>query len=129
MAIRQEDLHGLVLLRDSLASDGGFLLAHILKLLLGLDGRHRVVLVAVRQTMVHYGTVFRKLGLNVSALAAAGRVVLLDALRPSRGHPEQLLDLRILHKAIADACAVKTTSLEPPSPVCLLFDDLTVSLV
>ena len=123
MSISREDLHGLILQRDSLDADGFFLLAHILKLLLGLDGLHNVVIVATKHTMSHYGVVFRKLGLNVAALAAAGRVVLLDALRPDKGHPEQLMDLRILQSAILDSCAKASAS---GAPVCVLFDDLTV---
>jgi hypothetical protein len=123
MPITRADLHGLILQRDSLDADGFFLLAHILKLLLGLDGQHSVVLVASKHTMPHYGIVFRKLGLNVAALAGAGRVVLLDALRPDKSHPQQLMNLRILHSAIIDSCAKVSAS---GAPVCVLFDDLTV---
>jgi hypothetical protein len=107
-----------------LDADGFFLLAHILKLLLGLDGQHNVILVATKHTMTHYGIVFRKLGLNVAALAGAGRVVLLDALRPDKSQPQQLMNLKILQSAILDSCAKASAS---GAPVCVLFDDLTVS--
>jgi len=123
MSITRADLHGLILQRDSLDADGFFLLAHILKLLLGLDGQHNVILVATKHTMTHYGIVFRKLGLNVAALAGAGRVVLLDALRPDKSQPQQMMDLKILHSAILDSCAKAAAS---GAPVCVLFDDLTV---
>lgn len=124
MSIAREDLHGLLLIRDSLDADGGFLLGHILKLLLGLDGRHFVLLVALKHTPAHYTLVFRKLGLNATSLAASGRVVLIDALRPVRGQPEELLELRMLHRAIGEASAKVASS---GAPVAIIFDDLTVS--
>ncbi|KAG7674678.1 hypothetical protein Ndes2437B_g01123 [Nannochloris sp. 'desiccata'] len=71
--------------------------------------------------MAHYGFVFRKLGLNVAALAGAGRVVLLDALRPDKSQPQQLMNLRLLQSAIFDSCAKAAAS---GAPVCVLFDDL-----
>ena len=125
MAICREDLHGLLLIRDSLDADAGFLIGHLLKLLLGLDGIHSLVLITSKHTPSHYSVVFRKLGLNAASLAASGRVVVIDALRPVRDQPEELLDLRILQTAIREAFS-KASAISG-APVAVVFDDLTVS--
>jgi KaiC/GvpD/RAD55 family RecA-like ATPase len=126
MALSADDLHGLLLIKDVVDSDAGFLVAHLLKLMLGLEGRHAVVLVACKHTMPHYAAVMRKLGVNLGAAAAAGRLVALDALRPSRDRPHQLMDLKVLFGAIEGACA-EAAAAAGGAPVALVFDDLTVS--
>lgn len=125
MALTAEDLHGLLLIKDAVDSDAGFLVSHLLKLMLGLEGRHAIVLVACKHTMPHYATVMRKLGVNLGGAAAAGRLVALDALRPSRDRPQQLMDLQVLFGAIEGACAEAATA-AGGAPVALVFDDLTV---
>lgn len=127
MAITAEDLHGLLVIKDAVDCDAGFLVAHLLKLMLGLEGRHAVVLVACRHTLPHYVTVMRKLGVNLGAAAAAGRVVALDALRPARDCPHQRMDLRVLGGAIEGACA-EAAAAAGGAPVALVFDDLTVRI-
>lgn len=124
MAIVAEDLHGVLLIRDCLGADGAFVLAHILKLALGLDGHHAVVLVAARHTAPHYAQVLRKEGVSMAKAVEGGRLAVVDALRPPPGQAAQPTSLRALHTRIYRA----TGMLQSGWPLLLAIDDLTVSL-
>lgn len=127
MAITAEDLHGLVLVRDCLDADGAFMLVHLLKLALGLDGQHNVLLVACRHTAVHYAHVLRKSGLAMASLVEAGRLAVVDSLRPPPPVQAgaQLTSLQALHRRIARAAAALQSGGQ--RPLLLALDDLTVS--
>jgi len=118
------DLHGLLLVRDALDADGAVVVAHLLKLLLGIDGKYNVVLVSSRHTSTHYSSVMRKLSLNVNALAQAGRFVLLDALGCSSQAPDQMVNLKIISDALHAALLANSKT---ERPLCIIFDDLSVS--
>jgi len=123
MNLDRSDLHGLLLVRDGLDADGGFIIAHLLKLLLGLDGEHNVIMVACKHTSSHYASVMRKMGLNVGLLAQAERFVLLDSLRGLAHHPSKFVDLKALQTTLESASWGKG---EGGPPVCIIFDDLMV---
>lgn len=121
MSIDRTDFKGLLVVRDELNADGALLIAHALKLLLGIDGEHAVLLVAAKHTSTQYASVFRKLSLNASSLAASGRLVVLDALSSAK---HQLVSLQQLRVTIDDA--LKGLSRQQ-RPLCLVYDDLSVS--
>jgi hypothetical protein len=127
MALTAEDLRGLVLVRDCLGADGGFIVAHALKLGLGLDGGHSVLLVAARHTAPHYAMALRKAGVHLPQLVAAGRAAVVDAMRPAPGQAPaaQLTDLRALHRGMGKAAADLA---QGQRPLLVVIDDLTVRL-
>ena len=125
MNLAREGLQGCILVRDSLDADGGFVLAHLLRLLLGIDSQHSVVVVALRHTASHYAQILRKISLNVGTLAAAGRFAVLDALRGPAQAPDQPQDLRMLLSALQAAAYASNSK---GTPLCIIFDDLTVSV-
>ena len=125
MALDAYDLHGLVLVRDCLGADGAFVLAHILKLALGLDGVHNAVLVAARHTAAHYASVLRRSGLQMLQLVERGRLAVVDALRAPQDPAQQLTSLRALHKRVAKAAAALSAHTDP-RPLLVVLDDLTV---
>lgn len=80
MELHPEDLHGVVVVKDSLGVDSSFVLSHILKLALG-DDTFGVLLVSTRYPTSHYISVLRKLSLNISQIAAEQRLRVLNSLR------------------------------------------------
>lgn len=124
MSFDKYDLHGLVLVKDALDADGGFFIAHALKLLLGLDSNHHVIVIATRNTPSHYAQVMKKLSLNVQQLTSSGRFVVLDALR---GGPslQSFIDLKQISHAIVSAVDASSIS---NRNLCIIFDDLSVRL-
>jgi len=127
MAITREDLHGLVLVRDCLKADGAFMLVHMLKLALGLEGQHSVLLVASRHTAVHYAHVLRKSGMAMASLVEQGRLAVVDALHlpgPAAA-AAQLTSLQALHRRMSRAASALHS--EDQRPLLLALDDLTVN--
>ncbi|EFN57128.1 hypothetical protein CHLNCDRAFT_51191 [Chlorella variabilis] len=118
LGLASHDLHGSILLRDSLDLQASFLLAQLIKTALegGADAaahvgpaaapaarcRRRVVLLAAQQAASHYAQVLRKAGLQVPALLASGQLTVLDLL-PSLG--SGLPPLHALHRQLAAAVA------------------------
>jgi hypothetical protein len=129
MALARTDLSGVILVRDKLLSDGGFILSQLLKLLLGLDSQHRVLFVILQHSSRHYMLALRKIGINAPALVASRRLAFVDLLQDEPGHA---IDLRQAQEMIVSAMSERfitvtaATPRKPQLPVCLLFDDASV---
>ena len=141
LGLASHDLHGSILLRDSLDLQASFLLAQLIKTALegGADAaahvgpaaapaarcRRRVVLLAAQQAASHYAQVLRKAGLQVPALLASGQLTVLDLL-PSLG--SGLPPLHALHRQLAAAVASGGGGGDGGGGhACLVADDLSVS--
>jgi hypothetical protein len=119
-------LRGTVLIRDCLEAEAGFLLVQLIKT--ALTGpetaqHRRVVLLAGAQAASHHAAVLRRAGLQLPALAAAGRLAIVDLLPACSG--EALPSLRDVHSMVASAATAGSAG----SGVCLVVDDLAVSAV
>ena len=128
-------LHDMVLVRDCLEADGGFLLLHLIKVALHREPVHDVVLVAAHHTAGHYALAARKAGLALPALQAQSRVAVVDVLALLTANPPEqqagaaLIDLVQLADhitcAAAGTAAAAGTS-DSSRPLCLVIDDLSV---
>ena len=131
-------LRGVVLARDCLEAEAGWLLVHLLKAELTQSGNgaaalpagtlspahRRLVLLAAAQAASHYAAVLRKAGLNLPSLVAAGRLNLVELL-PAAAGPGALPSLRDVHALLAAACSGDGGA-GSSSSICLVVDDLTV---
>ena len=128
MVLEAADLQGLLLIRDSLAMDGAFLLLHVVKLAVqqGCD----VVLVYTKSLQGHYAHALRKAGLNHTSLMAAGRLRVVDALAHlAPGSDGPVMDLRSLQLEVLAAARAGGAASAAQSPqVLVAVDDLPVSL-
>jgi hypothetical protein len=130
MDLCASDLRGTVLIRDCLEAEAGFLLVQLIKTALaGADAtqHRRVVLLAAAQAASHYAAVLRRAGLQLPALAAAGRLAVVDLLPACSGGA--LPSLRDVHSMLASAAAAGCGDSAGSGGLCLVVDDLAVSLV
>ena len=129
MDITGSDLRGTVLIRDCLEAEAGFLLVQLIKTALAVPDaaqQRRVVLLAAAQEASHYAAVLRRAGLQLPALTAAGRLVLVDLLPACGGGA--LPSLRDVQRMVASAAAADSGG-SGGSDICLVVDDLAVSPV
>jgi len=78
-----------ILIKDSLESEGNFLLANFIALFLA--GESRVITVGLQHTVAHYYSCCRKLGVNLRTAQRAGRFVFIDAA--TRMFDQQTIDI------------------------------------
>eukprot|EP00873_Tetraselmis_striata_P037541 jgi/Tetstr1/457805/TSEL_044350.t1 len=113
---------GSVLVLDSLAAPGGFVLPLLLKH--ALRQGDQVVLVAAEQTWSHYRQVMRKLGVDLEASRTAGQLRFISVLS---GYAEWSASedlLRALYGSMGSSiCAAAEAA--PQGQLTLLVDDLT----
>lgn len=123
---------GVLLIRDSLESDGGFLLLQLLKLALQAPEGCDVVLVAARHTTAHYTQTLRKAGVSLPALVEQRRLGVVDVMQrlaqAGTTEQERLVNLRELVAEVVGSAAAGAGSDcgGGGRPLCLLVDDLTV---
>jgi hypothetical protein len=74
------DLHGLILIKDSVTADCSGVVSSILKLALseGTSSPRSVLVVTSKHSTSYYSMVLRRLNLNVSRIAATGRFRVLN---------------------------------------------------
>lgn len=128
MFLLGEDLHGLVLVRDSVRSDGSFMIGHVLNKIIEEDQRSLVVTLLGKTRPSLYLTSLRKFGLNGAGLLASGRLLFFDVLSDmNRG---QLLDLSVIFKSIFQRINTLGSGRNGQyQTVYIIVDDLMVSIL
>ncbi len=129
MALAAFDLHGFVLIRDSVEADSSCMLSSIFKLVLGATQREgSVLVVTTKHSTSHYSTMLRRLNLNVTNLASESRFKVLNALH--FGQVKEDCDtFAVDRKALMNAIAQDLKALGTGSPneySILVFDDILV---
>lgn len=123
-SLYQDDLHGLVLVKDSVTADSSYVVSSILKLALAESS---VLLVTSKHSTAHYSAVLRRLNLNVSKIASEGRFKVLSTSGFSRLDPALdmfLIDLKVLMAAISND--IRILRGENDFHCTVIFDDMLV---
>eukprot|EP00124_Ichthyophonus_hoferi_P003533 Ihof_evm3s310 gene=Ihof_evmTU3s310 len=133
---------------DGIDCNGDFFLHHFISLFLKREGS--VCLVSVAQTLHHYLTVARKLGVNLQTAQSDGRFITVDCLTTlSLGHAPAIIPaptstnertvvsgnsatkIRKVYETVKEAVDMLRRNPGPdgaPRPVCVIIDDLTAFL-
>jgi len=121
-----EDLHDLILVRDSVTADSTYVVSSILKLALAESS---VLLVTSKHSTAHYSALVRRLNLNVSKIASEGRFKVLNTSSFSRldtALDMYLVDLEVLMAAISNDIRILRGDTAAGHRCTVLFDDVVV---
>lgn len=125
MALSSEDVHGLVLIKDTVEANGTAVMGHLIKLAISSDPNLDVVLVSSHTSSSSYAMSLRRSGLPSTSLLSSGRIRVIEALRlvkESKGHSINLKSLsRLISEVLASTAAGRS--------LCIVFDDLSVSVL
>lgn len=124
-SLHREDLHDLILVRDSVTADSTYIVSSILKL--SLASGSSVLLVTSKHSTAHYSALLRRLNLNVSKIATEGRFKVLNTSSFSRldvALDMYLVDLEVLMAAISND--IRILRGETGYHCTVLFDDVVV---
>lgn len=123
-SLHKEDLHDLILVRDSVTADSTYVVSSILKLALTDSS---VLLVTSKHSTAHYSALLRRLNLNVSKIASEGRFKVLNTSSFSRLDTcldMYLVKLEVLMAAISND--IRILRGETGYHCTVLFDDVVV---
>ncbi|KAK9805244.1 hypothetical protein WJX72_008405 [[Myrmecia] bisecta] len=120
-------IEGTLLVKDTLAADGSFMIPYLLKL--ALRQQYKVIFVTVQESLAHWQTLLRKLGVNLASYLASQQVAhisLLAADTPAWDTPAEPERLRQLYYQIIEVALPKADGADLTEPLLLLFDNLSV---
>lgn len=124
-SLDKEDLHDLVLVKDSVTADSTYVVSGILKLALAESS---VLLVTSKHSTSHYSTLLRRLNLNVSKIASEGRFKVLNTssfIKLDQAMDMYVVDLKVLMAAMSTD--IRILRGDDGSKHCtVLFDDVVV---
>ena len=126
------DLHGLVVIKDSVTADCSGAISSILKLCLseGTSSPRCVLVVTSKHSTSHYSMVLRRLNLNVSRIAATGRFRVLNTNSLTVFNAQEDT-VEYSMGNLLDALSKTVNELESTTrqQCIVLFDDITVCII
>lgn len=126
-SFHREDLHGLIMVKDSVTADSTYVVSNILKLALADSS---VLMVTSKHSTAHYSALLRRLNLNVSKIASDGRFKVLNTRNFSRLDPA--LDMYIINLEVMMAAISTDIRILRGDTAChctVVFDDVVVRFI
>lgn len=124
MVLSSDDVHGLVLISDTMDATGSAVMGHLTKLAISSDPKLDVVIVSSHYASSSYAASLRRAGLQASSLFSSGRIKVIEVPRLARERKGHAINLKSLSRLIYE---VLSASKAVGRSACVVFDDLTAS--